>query len=86
MILKNCVYFPNQYNNCVVTDSDRQKQDLAEWGNKWVSYSMIAQGLKLDLPGIDDSPLEASWLIQLSKSVLLKGTQTGKDFSMTGNW
>lgn len=55
MILKNCVYFTDQYNNCVVTDFDWQKQDLAERGNKWVSCGMIAWGLKLDLPGIDDT-------------------------------
>ena len=55
MILKNCVYFTDQYNNCVVTDFDWQKQDLAERGNKWVSCGMIAWGLKLDLPVIDDT-------------------------------
>lgn len=44
MILKNCACFTNQCNNCVVTNFDWQKQDLSRRGNKWVSYSMIAQG------------------------------------------
>lgn len=43
----------NQCNSSFLTDFNLQKWDLAERGNEWVSYSIIAWGWKLDLLYVD---------------------------------